>query len=89
MITGRVVLSDARWRVVAIELPDKHGVLSTEYIIELADPDDVDRLGVQRWRELADKAAWSDWMRAARFFLDELLKTAGETPNATDRNGRR
>lgn len=85
MSSARVVLSQASWRVLAIELPNQHGVLETEYIIELADPKDVDRLGVQRWRELADKAAWSDWMRAARFFLDELLKAAGEKPNAKGR----
>lgn len=85
MTDTRVVFAHDQWRVVAVELPNAHGVFETEYIIELADPKDVDRLGVQRWRELADKAAWTDWMRAARFFLDELLKTAGETPNANRR----
>jgi hypothetical protein len=76
----RIVLTGPEWRVVALELPDAHGVARTEYIIEVTEPKDKDRLGVQRWRELNDKSAWGDWMRVARRFLDELLKHAGEKP---------
>jgi hypothetical protein len=83
----RVVLHGELWRVVALELPNQHGVLETEYIVEMTDPNAKDRLGVQKWTELIDKSAWTDWMRAARYFLDELLKAAGETPNARRSKG--
>lgn len=85
--TARVVLEYPAVRVVCADLADEHGVLRPEYIIEVTEPKDRDRLGVQRWRELGDKSAWSDWMRVARRFLDELLKAAGETPNADHRQG--
>lgn len=83
----RLVLQLPEVRVLCVELPDAHGVLRPEYIIEVADPKDRDRLGVQRWRELADKSAWTDWMRVARRFLDELLVAAGEREHADHREG--
>ena len=79
---GRLVLSGPHWRVVAVEWPDQHGVVRTDYVIELTDPKAVDSLGVQQWTRLTDKSAWGDWMRAARGFLEPLLKAAGETPDA-------
>jgi hypothetical protein len=84
---ARVVLSGELWRVLALELPNQHGVLETEYIIEMTEPKDKDRLGTQRWHELdgGKNTSYTDWMRAARYFLDELLKAAGEEPNAPHR----
>jgi hypothetical protein len=80
-VSARVVLQGPLWRVVAAELPNQHGVLNTEYLVELTDEKATDLLGVQQWKQLKDASAHSDHIKAWRYFLDELLKTAGETPN--------
>ena len=82
MSAPRIVLQGDYWRVVAVELPNQHGVINLEYVIEQTEPKAKDAMGVQKWTALSDKSAWGDWMRAARAFLDELLKAAGEKPNA-------
>jgi predicted metal-dependent peptidase len=87
MSKPRVVLDGPHWRVVAVELPDQHGVAQLEYIIEMTEPKDRDALGVQRWTQLTSKSAMVDWVRIARRFLDELLKAAGEKPDADHRHG--
>lgn len=79
MSTPRLVLSGKDWRVVALELPDQHGVARLEYVIEL--PDGKDAMGQPRWRELTSKNAMSDWVIVARKFLDQLLLAAGEKPD--------
>jgi hypothetical protein len=82
---ARIVLEREWWRVIAIELPNQHGVLETEYVIEQTEPKAKDRLGVQQWKELKDSSAHSDHIKCWRYFLDELLKKQGETPNALHR----
>lgn len=77
----RIVLQREFWRVIKLELPDQHGVLRPEYVVEMTNPKAKDRLGVQQWTELKADSAHSDQVRAWRYFLDELLKAAGEEPN--------
>jgi hypothetical protein len=77
---AKVVIARDLWRVVKLELPDQHGVLRTEYVCEMTHPKAKDRMGVQQWYELKADSALSDQVRAWRFFLDELLKAAGEEP---------
>jgi hypothetical protein len=84
----QIVLSGPQWRVVRVELPDANGVLRPEYLMEMTEPRAVDAMGVQQWSRLTDKSAYSDWVRLARRFLDELLKHAGEIPDADHREGR-
>jgi hypothetical protein len=75
-----VVLQGDIWRVVKLELPDQHGVLRVEYIIEVTEPKDKDALGVQRWKTLdANKSGLADWIMVTRKLLDIVLKAAGET----------
>lgn len=83
-----IVISGPMWRVLRAELPDQHGVLRREYLIEVTGPKDKDLLGVQRWHELTSKSAMVEWVTVARHFLDELLKAAGETPDANHSQGR-
>lgn len=82
MSAPRIVLSGHDWRVVAIELPDQHGVIRTEYIIELTHAKAKDAMGTQIWTALYDKSALGDWVKAGRRFLDALLEAAGEQPDA-------
>jgi hypothetical protein len=81
MSDPRVVLQFPDVRVVCVELPDPHGVFRTEYIIEVTEPKAKDAMGIQQWKRLTDKSAWTEWMTTARRFLDELLKAAGEAPH--------
>jgi hypothetical protein len=84
MSTPTIVLQGDIWRVVKLELPDQHGVLRIEYVIEVTEPKDKDALGVQRWRTLdPNKNGLSDWIMVTRKLLDKLLKAAGEG-NAKD-----
>ena len=79
----RVVLQGDIWRVVALELPDQHSVLRTEYIIEMTEPKDRDALGVQRWQTLnPDKSAMVQWIAFSRKLLDRILTDIGEKPDA-------
>ena len=80
-----MVLEEEFWRCVAVELPNQHGVLETEYIVEMTDPKSVDRLGVRQWREIRDSSAHSDHIRLWRYLLDRVLADAGEEPNAKHR----
>ena len=82
MSKPRLVLSGKEWRVLAVERPDQHGVLRTDYVIEVTEPKDVDLLGVQRWHEVTGKSAMVEWVTLTRHFLDVLLKAAGEKPDA-------
>jgi hypothetical protein len=82
---ARIVLQGALWRVVAADLPNQHGVIETEYFVELTEPKAKDLLGTQQWKELKDSSAHGDHIKAWRYFLDELLKKQGETPNALHR----
>jgi hypothetical protein len=82
---ARIVLQGEWWRVVCVELPDQHGVVRPEYVVEMTDAKAKDCLGVQQWKELKDSSAHSDHIKCWRYFLDELLKKQGETPNALHR----
>jgi hypothetical protein len=80
--TARVVLSGELWRVVAVELPNQHGVVELQYVVQLTDARDKEHYGVlTTWRELKDANAMGDHVKCWRYFLDELLKAAGEEPN--------
>ena len=81
MSEPRVVLQGETWRVVADTVIGQSGVSQTDYLIEVTDAQDKDLLGVQRWHQLTGKSAMHEWVSIARFFLDELLKAAGEQPN--------
>jgi hypothetical protein len=82
-VSARVVLQGPLWRVVAAELPNQHGVIELNYVVQLTDQKDQELYGeFTTWRELKDSSAHGDHVRCWRFFLDELLKAAGETPNA-------
>lgn len=81
----RVVLSGPTWRVLADTVEGQDGLPQLDYLIEVTEPNDRDLLGVQRWHQLTGKSAMVEWVGVARHFLDELLKAAGETPNAEHR----
>ena len=78
---ARVVLERPTWRVIADTVIGPEGLPRTDYLIEVTDSSDKDLLGVQRWHQLTSKSAMHEWVTVARYFLDELLKAAGEKPN--------
>jgi hypothetical protein len=63
-----------KWRVVVDERPDNHGVLSECRIIEIADLNKQDAMGVQHWKRMTLKdGTLSEWALIAESAITKLL----------------
>jgi hypothetical protein len=76
LIEGPTSQERIRWRAVVAQKEDQHGVMRETRHIELAEANDKDAMGVQRWQPLTLKSPQSQWIVVCEAALDLALEKA-------------
>ena len=73
-VAGPVILLERpTWRIVRRQWENPQtGELRDELVIEHVDGKDA--MGVQRWKTLGSKSAWSEWANIAECLMVDLLE---------------
>lgn len=74
VIEGPTSQERTRWRVVLDQRTDGNGVVRETRIIELADINDKDAMGLQRWKQVTMKTGQSDWVLVAEAALNLIFE---------------
>ena len=76
LLEGPTMQARTRWRVVVHQQKDGNGIPIEVRYVELAQEDDKDAMGVQRWRQVKSgrEGSMTDWVIVAQAALDLILE---------------